>query len=508
MEGPSDGRWRGMMFLVLRKYKFFLICALFICNIVVLFATEAEKWLFSSALFNSNKDNDEIATLIPEYLLQNFPKYLTRTVSIEEQYRLEVRELDDILRELYEDLQDKTYERDVLLFSQDDTNTVLEEQKKVDEEIEALKREIESIHSDKKDLEQKSYEVVEKEIGLYNNSTNLYSSSYKSDFLEPRDVDALITGNIIHTEDFLFVTVYLTLYPGKVVILELQELDTITSIESISERIAEKIYTALTNKDEISITFSILPQEAQETAIIHINGQLLEFEENEENAQLTLTEGLYEFYVESPGYEGLAVNYNFFEREYHVKINLKPIDASNVSFSIPTPNGTIFLNTQKMIQETNEENTTIDNNTTQGVVSINGFPALGEFVSNEGNTTWFLLTEGFDVAENNSNYSFTFEPDTKNYAEIIENNRKRMYNSYAALIVSLPLYFIANGQYINEFNSWASGNSAGENVAGWEIARNITMGASIGLGVNFLVQLGLYIYSANAILPEEVNTNN
>ncbi len=497
-----------MMFLGLRKYKVFLMCVLFICNISALYADEDEKWIFSSTQFDSNMEGDEIATLIPQYILQNFPQSLMRSVSIEEQYRLDVQALDDSIREFYEDLQSKTYERDILLFSQDESNTVLEKQKKIEEEIETLKQEIENANSDKRALEQKSYEIVEKEINLFNDSVDLYALSNTSDFFEPRDVDALITGSIIHTDDFVFVTVYLTLYPGKVVILELQELDTITSIQSMSKRIAEKIYTALTSKNEISIAFSILPQEAQENAIIHINGQLLEFEENEENAQVTLTEGLYEFYIESPGYEGLAVNYNFFESEYLVKINLKPIDVSNVSFSIPSPNGTIFLNTQKMLQETMADNPTLDDNTTQGIVSVNGFPALGEFVSEDGNTTWFLLNEGLDRPLSDPNYSFTFEPETKNYAEIIENNRKRMYNSYAALIVSLPLYFIANGQYINEYNSWASGNSAGENVAGWEIARNITMGASIGLGVNFLVQLGLYIYSANAILPEEVSTNN
>ena len=78
-----------------------------------------------------------------------------------------------------------------------------------------------------------------------------------------------------------------------------------------------------------------------------------------------------------------------------------------------------------------------------------------------------------------------------------------MYNSYAALIVSLPASFILLGKYVDEYNSWARGNNTADDLQKWNVARYAAAGVSIGLGVNFLVQLGIYLHSVNAVLPEQ-----
>ena len=85
----------------------------------------------------------------------------------------------------------------------------------------------------------------------------------------------------------------------------------------------------------------------------------------------------------------------------------------------------------------------------------------------------------------------------------IEKKRKIMYNSYAALIVSLPASFILLGKYVDEYNSWARGNNTADDLQKWNVARYAAAGVSIGLGVNFLVQLGIYLHSVNAVLPEQ-----
>lgn len=85
----------------------------------------------------------------------------------------------------------------------------------------------------------------------------------------------------------------------------------------------------------------------------------------------------------------------------------------------------------------------------------------------------------------------------------IEKKRKIMYNSYAALIVSLPASFILLGKYVDEYNSWARGNNTADDLQKWNVARYAAAGVSISLGINFLVQLGIYLHSVNAVLPEQ-----
>ncbi len=494
-----------MMCRMSRIKKVFVFFMIMVVNsITFLYADEEGQWVFAAAEFESNKESDSLSNLIPHYILQNFSQTLTRTVSQEEQYRLEQRAYNDEINALYESLQNKTFERDSLIFTQtldSDYEDALSEKEK---EIESLRLEIQNKINEKNLLHSDSYTAVEKKVVLWNDSTqDLYDIGENVAFFNPKDINALITGSIEHADSFISVTVYVTVYPGSVLEVKILEVDNITSVQDISQRISEQVYLSLSNKEKVEVHFAIEPQEAQATSTIHINGQIIQLEENSDVLTVVLTSGIYEFYIESPGYEGLAATYLFSEGNYRVNLNLKAVNTENLTFDIPSPNGNLFLNAQKAVTDTASQI-----GSTQGIVSVNGFPALGEFVSEEGITTWFLLTEESTTRAitPTPNYDFTLEADTKNFADIIEKNRKRMYNSYAALIISLPLYFIANGQYLNEYNSWASAKSAGDNLKGWDTARNVTMGVSIGLGVNFLVQLGLYIHSVNSILPEEVDT--
>lgn len=200
--------------------------------------------------------------------------------------------------------------------------------------------------------------------------------------------------------------------------------------------------------------------------------------------------GIYEFYVESPGYESVSGTYSFSDNDdFSVQINLQEYNPIAVNFNVASADGSLYMNALSVGKD--------------AVPLINSFPVLGEFVNDDGVSTWFFLSDDYEKSELYE-AEFSFEPDTKDFAEIIEKKRRIMYNSYAALIVSLPLAFIADGQYLNEYNAFAIGQSSGNKLEAWTVARYATMGVSIGLGINFLIQLGLYIYSANTVLPEEV----
>ncbi len=480
-----------------------LLLLMLVCSGFFLYANETEQWIVAASEFQSNKENDSLSQVIPLYILQNIPQEMKRSVSSQEQFRIDEKEINSQMRSVYEDLQSTQLERDSLIITSSDESNYANVQKDLESEIDSLLQDIHEYENEKMLLSQKNFGTVEKLIVPWNDTVDdLYSVPENEVFFNPSDINALVSGSITHADSFISVSVYITLYPGKVIELELKEVDSALSIQNMLQRVSEKINTFLSNKEEVEIHFMIEPSEIQAQSSIHIYGNILKFDDEQEYASIKVPAGIHEFYVESPGYEGLAVTYSFTnQKTFSVTIQPKAKSVQNVSFSIPSQNGELFINTQKMIQNQADQE-----ETTQGIVTVNGLPALGEYVNDAGVKTWFLLQgaqENF-LSESTAKQTYSFEPNTKNLGEIIEKNRKRMYNSYAALIVSLPLYFIANGQYLNEYNSWASGKSDGEHLSSWTTARYVTMGVSIGLGINFLVQLGLYIHSANAILPEEV----
>ncbi len=502
-------------------HKIFFVFSFLLGTLGYLYAEEDEAWIFAAAEFESNIEEDKTAKLIPQYILQNFPKSLIRTVTPDEQYRQAMMLIDDEIRNLYEDLQSTVLEKDSLVLNWTNNADYEEDYEKKEIEIEDIYSNIQDKNDEKSLLSSDTYLPVEKNIALWNdNAESLYELKENMSFFYPTNINGLITGNITHTGSFMYVEIQLTLYPGAVIEIEITDADEDTAIQGIAKRVSEKIYTSLSNKTETEIVFSIEPQEANENSIIHINGQLIKSSGSNMNtfASVRLPIGVYEFYIECPGYEGLSVTHSFTEEEvYNVDINLKKEETTSIAFSIPAANGSLFINTQKMTQDVlppddsqtqNEIEVQTDAMTsiaTDGIVTINDLPALGEFVSTDGIVTWFLLdVEDERILQNLDAHSFTLKPETKNYSEIIERNRKRMYNSYAALIVSLPLYFISYGQHLNEYNSWATLQTNDDKLKNWELARDISMGVSIGLGINFLTQLGIYIYSVNAILPEEV----
>ncbi len=482
-------------------YRITIFFVVLCFSLISVFA-EDDTFVFAASKFVSSKENDATAELIPLYILQNFSDTAKRTLTREEQYRAKIQSMNDEITALYEELQETVLEKDTLVLSQNQNIDYIEDRDELEQSIIQLKKDIQEKNAEKDMVSITNFSEIEKDISMWNKTSALYPIDEEAYYFNPKDIQALITGSIEYVDSFLYVTTYITLYPGKIVTFELEEVDSINEIQSLSKRIAEKLYVSLANKDEITVTFSLETLKENETATIYMNGTSIPYTpQDTPQTSIQLSSGIYEFYVEAEGYEGVNATYSFMGNE-HFLVEVQMIEEKNATyaFTVPSSGGEMFLNTKKMTIDSTSETET------RGSVLINDLPALGEFVGNDDVSTWFLLDAQEDsVLGNTSNQAaFTIKPNTKNFADIIEKNRKRMYNSYAALIVSLPLYFIANGQYLNEYNSWATGKSSGKNLSSWETARDVTMGASIGLGLNFLVQLGIYIYSANAILPDEV----
>ena len=80
-----------------------------------------------------------------------------------------------------------------------------------------------------------------------------------------------------------------------------------------------------------------------------------------------------------------------------------------------------------------------------------------------------------------------------------------MYTSYGVLLLTLPLSFYSNGRLGDVTNIINSGVKTEELIQKynfWNATSKISTGISISAGINLLIQLGRYIYTANTVLPQ------
>ncbi len=457
----------------------------------VVFANDSENWVIAVANFDSNIEDDPTAKFFARTILENIPVGTKRTVTQEEQFRKDIQTIDSEIVSLYDKLVKSIFERDKIVLNTETDSEFEKQTKDTQKKIDSLYLEIETLKQKKEEITLSDYVPSEKNITLWKNSTEqLYELPENRDKFAPKDINALVTGSITHIDSFLHVDVQLTLYPGKIVEFELCDAEQLGSVKNLSNRIIEELFVQYSNKENLTLNFAINPPEAQDNAVIHINGNLVRKEAVDNFASMQLTNGVYDIYIESPGYESVAFSQYFGGEDiFNVVISLKEQFSAELEFSLPSVPGDLFFNSQKV--------------DAKGTVTINTLPVLGEFISEDGVNSW-LVIDSEDKTRVFDNAHLSFNPNTENPADIIEKKRKIMYHSYSALIASLPVFFILNGQYNNELFAWGSGNGSGDTVKSWEIAKNASMGVSIGLGINWLVQLGLYIYSVNTILPETI----
>ena len=72
-------------------------------------------------------------------------------------------------------------------------------------------------------------------------------------------------------------------------------------------------------------------------------------------------------------------------------------------------------------------------------------------------------------------------------------------------LATILLSFYTNGRMVDITNTINSGLYTDEMLRkynSWKIASGISLGVSVTAGVNMLIQLGRYIYTANSVLPQ------
>lgn len=498
------------------------------------------------------------AVALPRLILEKIADAGIRTVPEDELCRREKKEFAVKRRSLYEDLKKAVALRDQGVFVFMDEKKLKANIGAKEKEISAINAKIEKSIKEENDKIASGFVSVPERIVLWKKSSDsLYEVSENGFGLqEPQDIQALISGTLRRTGSYVYACAVLTLYPFAYQAAQVCEIESVDNFEKLAEKLAEKLLPVLKNERQVRIDFDIQPAQAAQTALIRVDGNQLYFNRQhsetggqtpEQNLSAVLTGGIRHIYAEAEGYQAVAADYNFSGSDtFRIRIRLKRKEAIPVKIYFDSASlFSLYLYGLKALPDEKDAN----------LFTVNGLPVLAELADENGNAKRFLLSE---PKRRQSNLSFerggsagtnassalsassaganlgsvsSAGADTvagaktaesaagnagANIAEYsvnsavlsdigsgIEKKRKIMYNSYAALIVSLPASFILLGKYVDEYNSWARGNNTADDLQKWNVARYAAAGVSIGLGVNFLVQLGIYLHSVNAVLPEQ-----
>ena len=76
-------------------------------------------------------------------------------------------------------------------------------------------------------------------------------------------------------------------------------------------------------------------------------------------------------------------------------------------------------------------------------IQINGDLILGQFVSENGETSFYYITPDQSLP----NQLLYVKPEAFNRNDYIEKHRRKMYTAYSGLVVSLIPFFVTKGQY-------------------------------------------------------------
>ncbi len=526
---------------------FFLIDSLF-------FAAEKSNstWVLAAEKFtytNKTVDSvyDGIASLLPTRILGSTGNSLFRTVFVDESYERNIYSLKNERSSLFLQLAGEIKKRDALVLSNYDKHKLKTELKKQNDNIESIKKKLdENIAKQKEEDElferflESGNEINEKrpqselekyanffknfiyenqdealieQISFYKNDlSSLYTpgkeaaaEGYKGNTFEKEILNAkingLISGEITVYEEYIYVAVSLYIYPGAKCVSTVSEVGTIDELDFIAESLGQQLIPSLTNSMPISLKVKINPPEALPSVQMYIDGNLIQNINNEVN----LDSGVHFIQFSATNYKSAGTSYFFAgNKKYQVEVNLKEVVQGEMFVTDSSPETkNNFISKIGSFFEPSVENLNgsfyingvlTDKYEDKSKIQINGDLILGQFVSENGETSFYYIPPEQSLP----NQLLYVKAQAFNRNDYIEKHRRRMYTAYSGLVVSLIPYFVTKGQYQNNLAAKEE-----EKAFIWNIANKVSAGISIGCGIWLTYELVRYFMAADSVIPQK-----
>ena len=410
----------------------------------------------------------------------------------------EEKKIQEIKDKIDENLKQQKEIRDKLFSGDESGNTSekkSENEKKVysDNGAGRLKKTVDEYKTFFKNVfEDEKEEIIEKIIpyGAGSNSISLYTrpdsiknADYGSkefeDEMLAKKINAFLYGQITVYDDYVFVTVSLRVYPGAKEIATVSEAGGIDELDLISDNIVQALIPSITNSLPIALYVSINPPEAAKKAIVYIDEVIYQ----NTRELITLDSGVHFVQIVSENYRTAGTTYFFNgNKKYLIEVELEP-----------AVQGEIYLRHSTNLEGTFYQNglNTAKTDDGKSIIAINGDVVLGQFIAENGEGAFFYIPD--NMMMNLSEVEINAKPFNRN--DYIEKYRRKMYNSYSILIISLIPHFVAKGQY--------KAREGTSDVKGWKAASTATSAVAIGCGAWFVYNLVRYFIAADSVIPAQ-----
>ena len=537
----------------LRKRLFSALLIIFLIN-SLFFAAEKSKtnWVLAAEKFtytNKSLDSvyDGIATLLPTRILGSTGNSLFRTVFVDESYERNLYSLKNDRSSLFLQLSGEIKKRDAIVLSNYDKHKLKTELKKQDDNIESIKKKLdENIAKQKEQDElfanfvQSGNEINEKtpqselekyasffknfiyenqeeavieQITFYKNDvSSLYTPgkeaaaegysgiTFEKEMLNAK-INGLISGEITVYDEYIYVAVSLYIYPGAKCITTVSEVGTIDELDFIAESLGQQLIPSLTNSMPISLKVKINPPDAAGSVQMYIDGNLIQNINNEVN----LDSGVHFIQFSATNYKSAGTSYFFAgNKKYMVEVNLKEVVQGEmfVTDTAPEAKNNLISKIENLFEPSVEalngsfyiNGVLTDKSEDKSKIQINGDLILGQFVSENGESSFYYIPSEQSVP----NQLLYVKPETFNRNDYIEKHRRRMYTAYSGLVVSLIPYFVTKGQFQNHLAARED-----EKAYIWNIANKVSAGISIGCGIWLTYELVRYFMAADSVIPQK-----
>ena len=533
----------GMMttkYKVLRHISIISLIFLFY-SIYPLFG-ETGKWVIAAQKFQYTRGQSEgavqsgVSEMLPSAILENLNRSLQRNVMPDEQLERNLYKLRTERQSLYLQLSSEYKKRDALVLEhysdsklksaiKTEEKKIKEIQDKIDANLKDLKEQTEeatlkmnlisnqTVKNDDEELSEfekirqlfKNIFVKDKSLyipetiafyrndsaSLFKPSENAVKAGITSGTFEKEVVSAginsLIVGSITGYGDYISVSAELFLYPGAKSAGIVTEIGSTNDMELISSSIAMQLLPLITNAMPVELIIEIFPATAAANSEIYIDDVL---QSNDTN-NLILDSGVHNIQFISKNYRTAGTSY-YFEgnKRYSIQVNFEELKIGNIQIglkkNIP---GEIYANGVKAIPVTD----------TKSQISIDGNAILGEFIAENGETSFYYIPKK-NVLDGNF---VKINPKPMDRMSYIDTRRKWMYGAYSVFMLSLIPAFYTDGQFKNKYQLYNKGQIDYSEAHAYQTAMNITRGIAIGCGVFWGYELVRYLIAANSVLPQK-----
>ena len=306
--------------------------------------------------------------------------------------------------------------------------------------------------------------------------------------LKPESIAAVIDGSIHDLAGYMYVSVRLTTGLPGMPEYRFSEAGAYQSVEAVTRSLAAQIVAAIKNTQPAKVSLTVEPEEAE----IYLDNERLQTDKK----LFYLHEGSHRLEVLAPDYEaaGKTIEARAGE-QYALKIKLKKEAQVSVAFRFIEPAADVFLHTYYF----------------SGTPFQTDIPAGKDtavsFAYGDVKTYTVIRPENF-IRPGQTTYQLQTDLNKEQTKTRIDRKRNILYWSLGAFYISLPIFMILQGitadmaSAIMDYRIEVD-RAVQQKYRALFISTAVMQGITIGLGINYAVQLGLYLHAADQSIPKE-----